>query len=93
MLLPALDMLKNALTMPITVPRNPSIGAPPAMVARMGRPFSRRATSRLPVFSTAVWMSLSGRPILSRPFSTRRAVGLSYLPQRVIADLVLPSWM
>ena len=34
MLLPALDMLKNACTIPITVPRKPIIGAPPAMVAR-----------------------------------------------------------
>ena len=93
MLFPACDMLKNACTIPSTVPRNPIIGAPPAMVARIGRPFSSLATSVLPVFSMAVWMSESGRPILEIPFSTSLATGESYFSQSDCADLSLPSWM
>ena len=91
MLLPALAMLKNAWTIPSTVPRNPIIGAPPEMVARVVRPFSSLAISTLPMFSTAAWMSESGRPILSMPFSTSLATGESYFSHRAIADLILPS--
>ena len=58
---------------------------------RIGRPFSSLATSALPTFSTAVWMSLSGRPILSRPFSTILAIGESYFVHNVTADLSFPS--
>ena len=93
MLLPALDMLKKALTIPSTVPRKPIIGAPPAMEARIGRPFSRRETSTLPVFSMADWMSAIGRPRRWMPVSIIRATGLSYLRHRVTADLVLPAFM
>ena len=51
---PACAILKNACTIPITVPKKPIIGAPPAMVAISGRPFSIEATSMFAVFSTAV---------------------------------------
>ena len=93
MLLPAWAMLKKACTIPVTVPRNPIIGAPPAIVARIGSPFSSLATSVLPVFSIAVCMSDSGLPILEMPFSTSLATGESYFSQRDRADLSLPSWI
>ena len=36
-MLPALAILKKACTIPLTVPRTPRIGAPPALVATQGR--------------------------------------------------------
>ena len=41
------------------------MGAPPAIVVSSGRPFTRRATSTLPIFSMARWMSAVGLPILA----------------------------
>ena len=91
MLLPAFAILKKACTIPSTVPRNPIIGAPPAMVASIGSPFSSLAISTLPIFSTEVWMSAKGLPMRSIPFSTRRATGESYFWQSDTADFTFPS--
>ena len=79
--------------MPSTVPRNPIIGAPPAIVARNGSPFSSFETSRLATFSMADCTSLIGRPMRSMPFSIMRAIGVSVLRQRFTAVEILPSEM
>ena len=84
-------MFIKACTMPTTVPRNPIIGAPPAIVARIGRPFSSFDTSRLPTFSIELFTSLSGRPIRSIPFSTIRAIGVLVERQSWIAAEIFPS--
>ena len=90
---PAADMSIKVCTIPSTVPRKPIIGAPPAIVARNGRPFSSFETSRLATFSMAVCTSLIGRPMRSIPFSIMRAIGVSVFLQRFTAVEILPSEM
>ena len=77
MLFPAFAISKKAFTMPVTVPKKPSIGPRDATVATSETRFSRLATSSFPAFSTAVWMSGNGRPKRERPLSIIRAMGES----------------
>ena len=90
---PAADMSMKVCTIPSTVPRKPIIGAPPAIVASEGSPFSSFDTSRLATFSMADCTSLIGRPSRSMPFSIMRAIGVSVLRQRSTAAAILPSRM
>ena len=62
--------------MPITVPRNPNMGPAPDIMANKATPFSSLLTSKLPTFSMAVCMSLSGFPIRDNPFSIIREMGV-----------------
>ena len=81
MLFPALAIFQKARTIPVTVPKNPNIGAPLEMVAMIDKPFSSLATSMFPVFSMAACTSATGRPIRVIPFSIIRAEGVFVMRQ------------
>ncbi len=80
-LLPALDILKKARIIPLTVPRKPIIGAPPAMLAKAGSPFSKREISWLPAASIAAFTSASERSSFSMPRLTVADRGVPTLSQ------------
>lgn len=90
---PLLAIAKKACTIPITVPKNPSIGPPPAMVASRLSPFSSFPISRFPTFSMATNTSLIGRPNRLIPFSTIRAEGVLFCLQRLRAESIFASKM
>ena len=70
---PALASAKKASIIPVTVPRNPSMGAPAAVVESHVKPFVRLVTSMLPVFSIATSTSFMGRPMRFTPLRMSRA--------------------
>ncbi len=92
-LLPAKAMSWKQVTMPVTVPRKPIMGPREATVATSETRFSRRATSSLPSFSMAAWMSERGRPRRERPLSTMRARGELVLFESERAPSTSPLWM
>jgi hypothetical protein len=69
----------NVWIIPAMVPRNPIMGATPAMMDRMLVFFSSLKTSSLPTFSMECSMSARGFPMRISPFSTMRATGESVL--------------
>ena len=75
---------------PITVPKNPNIGAIDAMMARMEVFFSRFEISNLPEFSMAPLMSSKGLPMRTIPFPIMRATGVLVVAQRFLAESNFP---
>ena len=68
------------------------MGPSEATVATSDTRFSSLATSSLPSFSTAVWMSDSGRPRRDRPLATMRPMEVSVDLASVRAPSRSPLW-